>query len=463
MNHPSNPLRVKSTSRWQTLVMSAALSCCFGAVDLRAEDVGSHPRSIDATPLERAVSEALEGNIDEARELVEATRAQISELCGPLDWRLIDATLAARYIDEIAELSPDARRRLSEMHAMYEESQQLYGLGKLLEAREKASLAVEAARAVLGDDHDETARCMNALASLYLETGEYQSAAPLLEQVAKTHLRVGRLQHPDYARTLNNLASLAVLGDGDFAAAEKQLREALELKKQLGLNSDATYSRALSNLGWLYLMLGDYRQAGGPLRESLRLKQRLAMEMHPDYANNLLGLARLRIHAKDYETAMALVSMAKQVTQRSLGKQSELYGRCLRVEGQVLLADHKVDSAVPVLREAAATVAQAVGVDTPSYATCLPALAQALAASGQQDEARKLLEDCLTIQEPKLPATHPDLAETCEALAELYRTAPEFRDDAEALAARARDIRNRLRVQRARLAAAPIANSQLQR
>jgi hypothetical protein len=90
-------------------------------------------------------------------------------------------------------------------------------------------------------------------------------------------------------------------------------------------------------------------------------------------------------------------------------------------------------------------------------------LARALAAAGQQDEARKLLEDCLTIQEPKLPATHPDLAETCEALAELYRAEPEFKEDAEALAARAGDIRNRLRVQRARLAAAPIAKSQLQR
>ncbi|MGD9645998.1 MAG: hypothetical protein AB7U73_09810, partial [Pirellulales bacterium] len=102
------------------------------ATATRAEDIGSQPLSVDATPLERAVSEALEGHVDEARELVEATRAQISELCGPLDWRLIVATLTARYIEDIAELPPDSRRRLQGMHALYNESQQLYGLGKLL-------------------------------------------------------------------------------------------------------------------------------------------------------------------------------------------------------------------------------------------------------------------------------------------------------------------------------------------
>lgn len=461
MNRARYELNLASSSRLFSLAVLIGCVSGLAGNSSRAEDVGSRP--IDSTPLERAVTEALAGKIDDARELVEATRVQISELCGPLDWRLIDATLTARYIDDIAKLSADERRRLTEMHALYNESQQLYGLGKLLEAREKAALAMEGARATLGDDHDETARMMNALASLCLETGEYKVAGPLLEQVAATHQHVGRAQHPDYARTLNNQASLAVLGDGDFALAEKLLREALDLKQQLGLSSDATYSRALSNLGWLYLMLGDYRQAGGPLRESLKLKQRLAMEMHPDYANNLLGLARLRIHAKDYETAKALVGMSKQVTERSLGKQSELYGRCLRVEGQVLLAEQHIDEAVAVLREAAATVSQAVGADTPSYASCLPVLGRALAAQGHADEARQLLEDCLTIQEPKLPTTHPDLAETCEALAELYRLDPEFKEDADALAARAGDIRNRLRVQRARLAAAPIAKPTLQR
>ena len=68
-------------------------------------------------------------------------------------------------------------------------------------------------------------------------------------------------RHPEYGRSLNNLATVLGL-QGDYAAARPLFREALEVYEGLpGGNRHPEYAQTLNNLGALLESQGDYAAA----------------------------------------------------------------------------------------------------------------------------------------------------------------------------------------------------------
>jgi hypothetical protein len=59
----------------------------------------------------------------------------------------------------------------------------------------------------LGDEHPDTLRSMNNLASTYRDLGRTKDAAALQEKVLEARGRILGDEHPDTLRSMNNLAS----------------------------------------------------------------------------------------------------------------------------------------------------------------------------------------------------------------------------------------------------------------
>src|SRR5207244_8328717 len=81
-------------------------------------------------------------------------------------------------------------------------------------------------RAVLGKDHPDFARSLNDLARFYEIIGNYKQAEPLFQQALAIRRKALGNDHPDCAQSLNDLAllyeSMSRLEEGEKLALESQ-------------------------------------------------------------------------------------------------------------------------------------------------------------------------------------------------------------------------------------------------
>src|SRR5262249_59720486 len=97
--------------------------------------------------------------------------------------------------------------------------------------------------------------------------------------------------HPDVARSLNNLAAL-YQSQGRYADAEPLYRRSLAIsEKVLGRDSDVATS--LNNLAELYRNQGRYADAEPLYRRSLAVSEKVLGRDHPDVSTSLNNLAAL--------------------------------------------------------------------------------------------------------------------------------------------------------------------------
>jgi CHAT domain-containing protein/tetratricopeptide (TPR) repeat protein len=101
---------------------------------------------------------------------------------------------------------------------------QLYQQSQYKQAIRLATRACDLAKRHLGEDHPDYARSLNNLAVLYRAMGNYAAAEPLYRQATEVYRTALGGDHPDYAGSLNNLAGL-------YAASSRE-NEALTLMQQ---------------------------------------------------------------------------------------------------------------------------------------------------------------------------------------------------------------------------------------
>src|SRR5262245_59053042 len=85
---------------------------------------------------------------------------------------------------------------------------ELRAAGSNREAIPPAETALAIREKALGPDHPETAKSLNALATLYSEIGAYARAEPLYRRALAIREKTLGPEHPDTAESLNDLAVL---------------------------------------------------------------------------------------------------------------------------------------------------------------------------------------------------------------------------------------------------------------
>lgn len=114
-------------------------------------------------------------------------------------------------------------------------------------------------RRVLSEEHPDTLRSMNNLATVYQARGKLAQAEPLYTQVLETQRRVLGPAHPDTQTGMNNLA-LALLSQRKYAQAEALLREATRTLEITAPDSWRRYNMQ-NMLGGSVAGLGKYGEA----------------------------------------------------------------------------------------------------------------------------------------------------------------------------------------------------------
>jgi tetratricopeptide (TPR) repeat protein len=95
-----------------------------------------------------------------------------------------------------------------ELHRFSSEVDRLYQRGRYQEAVPLAQRAVAISDETLGPEHPDTARSLDNLALLYKLMGQYEEALPLFQRALAIWEKVRGPLDPDTATSLNNLAGL---------------------------------------------------------------------------------------------------------------------------------------------------------------------------------------------------------------------------------------------------------------
>jgi len=272
----------------------------------------------------------------------------------------------------------------------------------------------------LGVDHPDVARTLNNLAALLQSQGDYDGARPLYERSLAIGEKALGPNHLEVAATLNNLAAL-LQSQGDYHGARRLLERSLNIgEKTLGPEHPEVANN-LNNLAALLQSLDDYNGARALYERSLAILEKALGVDHPEVARVLDNLAALLQSGGDYVGAHPLYERSLAIREKTLGPNHARVTSSLNNLASVQYSNGDSTSARPLFERSLAIREKVLGPEHLDVATSLNNLAVLLDSQGDYDGARPLYERSLVIQEASLGVAHPEIAGTLNNLAALLQ------------------------------------------
>ncbi|MBV8197900.1 MAG: tetratricopeptide repeat-containing protein, partial [Candidatus Eremiobacteraeota bacterium] len=247
---------------------------------------------------------------------------------------------------------------------------------------------------------------------------------------------------PPQAADLARRCVMYLWARGDYGAAERYCARALALLENALGPDHPDVSRALNNLGVLYMELGRYAEAEPILGRALAMREAELGPDHPVVGRTLHNLAIVYMELERYAEAESLHKRALANCEKAfesndpqaLWSQASL-GVLYRTVGRYAEAE-------PILARILAVREETLGPEHPDVAMSLMQVAEVYAGSGRGAEAERLYLRALAIWEKALGPDHPDVAEGLKGLAGVYRDREQVAE-ARALLTRALTIREK--------------------
>ncbi|MBD2300661.1 tetratricopeptide repeat protein [Nostoc sp. FACHB-190] len=264
---------------------------------------------------------------------------------------------------------------------------------------------LEVAKKRLGEEHPDVARSLNNLAALYLSQGRYSEAEPLYIQALALRRKMLGEEHPSVAISLNNLGVL-YNSQGRYSEAEPFLIQALALYRKLLGEEHPSVARSLNNLAFLYNSQGRYNEAEPLYIQALALKRNSLGEEHQDVALSLNNLAFLYNSQDRYSKAEPLLIQALALWRKLLGEEHPFVATSLNNLGAFYRSQGRYSEAEPLLIQALALSCQLLGEEHPDVASSLNNLALLYYLQGRYTEAEPFYLQALEIFEQRLGVSH---------------------------------------------------------
>ena len=195
-----------------------------------------------------------------------------------------------------------------------------YVVGEYEEAEPFFLQDIEISRAVLGENHPDFGRSLNNLAELYRIQGRYEAAEPLFLQAMKISRAILGENHPDFGTSLNNLA-LLYKNQGRYEEAEPLYLQDMEISRAVLGENHPDFGISLNNLALLYGSQGRYEEAEPLSLQAMEISRAVLGKKHPDFATSLNNLALLYGSQGRYEEAEALYLQAIETLYSTLGSE----------------------------------------------------------------------------------------------------------------------------------------------
>jgi serine/threonine protein kinase/Tfp pilus assembly protein PilF len=269
---------------------------------------------------------------------------------------------------------------------------------------------------LLGSEHPDVARSLNNLAGALWHRGKLVEAETMFRQALAMHKKLQGNVHPDVASSLNSLAGV-VREEGKLPEAETLFRQALAMQTNLPGSESPNLANILNNLANTLQDEGKPVEAESILRQGLAMQKKLLGSEHPDVANSLNNLALLLQAQGKLAEAESLMRQALAMRKKLLGGEHPDVASSLSGLAQVLWAEGKLAEAEPLYREALAMRRSLLGAEHPHVARSLSGLANVLYAQGKFVEAETFYRQALALRQKLLGAEHPEVARSLVGVA----------------------------------------------
>jgi tetratricopeptide (TPR) repeat protein len=349
------------------------------------------------------------------------------------------AVLACLFLNAFAFAALDQSQDLSALRRQIEE---LRRAAKFPEAIPLAEKALTLSEASSGPEHPDTAKSLNDLGSLYASTGDFAKAQPLYERALRIDEKIFGPEHANTAECLDNLASLYT-SKGDYTKAEPLYQRALRIReKALGPEHPDT-ATTLNNLVELYYYTGDYAKGVPFGQRAFKIREKVLGAQHPDTALSLNDLGELYLEMGDYAQAEPLYQRALKIREKAFGPDRPETAETLTNLGELYSNMGDYAKAEALDQRALKIDEKALGPEDPGTATDLNNLAALYYHMGDYAKAEPLYQRALKIFEKALGPEHPYTAQSLNNLARLYYDMGNYAK-AEPLYQRALNIREKV-------------------
>jgi class 3 adenylate cyclase/tetratricopeptide (TPR) repeat protein len=387
-----------------SLVRSDASSRVFSVHRLVQEMVWTVlPEMERRTYVARAVS-ALDAALPE---IEFASWTQCERLIPHVAW------LAARveFDDEQAE----AAGRLLNRAGRY-----LWERGRYAESQALFERALGVGERAHGPDHPDVARSLDNLAIAHSKQGRYADAQALIERALAIYERALGPDHLDVARRLNNIANV-LYEQGRYAEAQPLHERALAIRERALGDAHPDVAVSLNNLGIVESCQGRYAQAQILYERALAIWERALGPDHPNLAQSLDNLGEAHAKQSRYAQAQTLHERALEIRERALGPDHPQVAESLNHLGEAHRDQGRYAEAQAMYERALAIWERALGPDHPDRAYSFNNLGIVLMDQGRYDEAESPFERSIAIRERALGPDHPEVATSLTGLASLRK------------------------------------------
>ncbi|KAF8602171.1 TPR-like protein, partial [Ceratobasidium sp. AG-I] len=194
--------------------------------------------------------------------------------------------------------------------------------GHIKEGETLIAVALQASRAVLGNEDPVTLDCMHDLADALYMQGKLQEAVVLLTEVIEIEKRVLAYEHP---RTLSSMSLLAVTyrNQGRWQESEALFLEVIEARKRTAGPEHSGTLRSMGGLAWMYHKQGQLSKAEALLVEVVETMQRSIGREHQD---TMMAMHRLAMTYK----AQGKMREAELVMEETVALKKQVLGESHR-------------------------------------------------------------------------------------------------------------------------------------
>ena len=262
----------------------------------------------------------------------------------------------------------------------------------------------------------------STIGNLYSSLGNYARATALLQKSLAVRAVAPGKDSPDYARNLVDLATAEVAMD-QYAAAEPQLREALDRSRRL---DGAQSPQVLRLLGRVNIRLSHYAEAEPQLREALAIDRKRQPAATEDVADDLDALGQLAHDAGKNKEATELLKQALAGYRTTVGDQNSKSVQAMWDLSEALSDNGDLAQSLTQGQQALETSRKLYGPDHPVTLGIQRDDASLLIGVSRYDEAEPLLNDVLARERAKLGERHSEVAETLNVLMTDYYGREEY-------------------------------------
>lgn len=300
---------------------------------------------------------------------------------------------AAKLLQDSVDISRRTKGADSPEYAngLYNLASELIDMGNLREAEVKLREAVTICRKVFGNNHPDLVYSLNNLGYVLIEEGKPAEAEPILQEAIDIVLKELGPNHPRMAGHFSNMARV-LQAKGAFKESAQYFERAAEAAKAGGASLTWPMAQIVSNQGMLAFDQRDYATAERDARQAMEMRRKLGGENTPAFANSLIELAEDRTFQGDAIGAEPLLRQALGIRKKTYWPGHPAIVAAEVRLGEDLLAMAKPAEAEPFLEQASAAAHHSsfpwlpwqIGEADSAYAACLEAM-------GRHNQAEKLL------------------------------------------------------------------------